>query len=491
MKLLLVNPNFNKSSVVVPSLGLGFLATYIKKYTDWMVEVCEPVLQGISMKETLDKVKSADILGLVCYTESRFFCFDFAKRTKKLNPACKIIVGGPHVDILDIKILEHYSFIDIVARSEAEETLLEIIQNKPLEEIQGITFRKNNQIFRNSLRPLIHNLDKLEFDYDLYQPWINNWKDNEVDESLKELKHLPIITSRGCPFSCFFCSAPSHWQFKLRTVSPKRRAQWLKDLTIKYNIGYFRFYDSLFINNEKDIMEFCDILEDMNLKINFRIDIRVGTPRHILQRLKSIGCRIVGFGIESNSDKILIKINKGIDTKTIRETIDDCKKLGLWLIGFFMFSLPGEKLKDIRKTLSIFKYFDVLNIQIFKIHPNTFIYHQLCMDKKIDDEVWFNNNYGYNSEAGNHFFFCRDLFKEAIFSHKEIALIISYAYELRNFQGSFYKISFLKQVPLFIRFIFIKMVLNSVFILKLYNRMLDTLWIKKTKALLRYFKICR
>ena len=489
MKLLLLNPNFNYSSVVIPSLGLGFLATYIKKHTNWDVEVCEPVLQGLSEKEILDKVSGVNILGMACYTESRFFCFEFAQKTKRINPDCKIIIGGPHVDTLDIEILRHYPYIDMVVRSEGEETLLEIIKGLPLEEIKGLTFRLDGKIIRNPDRQLIQNIDNLEFDYEFYQPWIRNWKDNEVDDDLKELRHLPIITSRGCYFNCPFCSAPHHWQRRLRAVSPQRRALWLKELVERYNIGYFRFYDSLFINNQDDIIKFCEILEEMNLKINFRIDIRAGTPPYLLERLRKVGCKVVGFGIESGADNVLININKGITNNLVRKTIKDCKKLGFWLIGFFMVSLPSEKLKDIKKTLSLFRYFDFLNIQFFKVYPNTPFYYQLCQEGKINDEIWFNREYGYNDVSGNQLFFCSDLFSDAHFSYKEISLIISYANELINFRVNAYKLS--EVIPKIIRFIFIKIIFSSEIILRLYSRLDTKKPIKKIKIFLKHFNICR
>jgi hypothetical protein len=227
----------------------------------------------------------------------------------------------------------------------------------------------------------------------------------------------------------------------------------------------------------------------MNLKINFRIDIRAGTPPYLLERLRKVGCKVVGFGIESGADNVLININKGITNNLVRKTIKDCKKLGFWLIGFFMVSLPSEKLKDIKKTLSLFRYFDFLNIQFFKVYPNTPFYYQLCQEGKINDEIWFNREYGYNDVSGNQLFFCSDLFSDAHFSYKEISLIISYANELINFRVNAYKLS--EVIPKIIRFIFIKIIFSSEIILRLYSRLDTKKPIKKIKIFLKHFNICR
>lgn len=189
MKLLLVNPYF-KSFVVIPSLGLGFIATYIKNHSNCEVEVIEPILQDCNETEVLERVRGADILGLVCYTESRFFCFDFAKKAKEINPDCKIVVGGPHVNTLEEQILNSCPYIDLVAISEGEETMLEVVQGEPLEEIEGIAFRKDGRVVRNPNREMIGDLDSLDFDYSLYLPWIESWK----------TMRFPSISKRGGTF---------------------------------------------------------------------------------------------------------------------------------------------------------------------------------------------------------------------------------------------------------------------------------------------------
>lgn len=92
MKLLLVNPNF-KGVVIAPSLGLGFIGTYVRENSNCEVEIVEPILQGLTEAQVLDKVKESDVVGLTCYTESRFQVFDFASKAKRVNSDCKLLVG--------------------------------------------------------------------------------------------------------------------------------------------------------------------------------------------------------------------------------------------------------------------------------------------------------------------------------------------------------------------------------------------------------------
>lgn len=426
MKLLLTNPNFD-GVVLVPSLGLGFIGTYVKKHAGCEVEVIEPLLEGLTRVQTLEKAKTADIVGLTCYTESRFQTFDFARDTRKINPNCKIIVGGPHVNSLDEKTLEHYPFIDAVVRGEGEETVLEIVKGVPFKDIDGITWAQNGRIIKNPPRTMKKDIDYLEYDYSLIYRKIKTWKDFEAPKYLQKFNAIPIIGSRGCPFKCSFCAANNQWEHTYRYLSPEELINRVKHLVNEYNIRYFRFYDALFIGNDERMLRFCDLIEENKLDIHFRIDIRVGTKRNILERLKKAGCDVVGFGVESGSNKILQKINKDITREQIEETIRLCKELNYWVIGFFMVSLPNEKTEDVKQTLGLLKYFDGVNVQFFKLHPNTSFYDELKNSGEIDDEIWFSQDRGFNTMYGNEIYYCKEKFKSAQFYKKESEFLIERA----------------------------------------------------------------
>lgn len=417
MKLALINPYF-RGDVFAPSLGLGFIGTYIKKNSDCEVKVIEPALEKITEKQVLSMTQDADIVGLTCYTESRFQCFNFAKKVKENNPNCRIIVGGHHISSLDIKILEYYPFVDVVVRGEGENSLLDIIKGKNYRDILGITFREDNKIVRQDNGVLINKIDSLHYDYSLIKNVVKNWKDLEVSNRLFSLTHLPIIASRGCPYRCAFCGSYRHWGKVWRGISPEELVDRIGYLVKQYKAGYFRFYDAIFIGDDERIINFCELMKKKNIKIKFRIDIRVGTSKEALKILKEAGCEIVGFGIESGSDKILRRINKGINVEQTKETIKICRELNYWMIGFFMISLPDETKEDIEKTISFFKYFDVINLQFFKVHTNTTIYDELKENGEISDDIWFDEN------KDNEILYCKENFKSANFLKEEIDRII-------------------------------------------------------------------
>lgn len=413
MKLSLVNTNFG--IVTVPSLGLGFLGGYIKKHCNVDVQVIEPKLQKISKSALLKQVKDSDYIGMTCYTENRFECIDFAKECKEQNSNVKIILGGPHVFSLDKLILRHYPHIDFIIRSDGEISLRKLIENQPLHEISGLTFRNNKDIIRNEIR-IENDIDDFKYDYSLC--YIKDWKDVEVPKYLMKYNHLPFISSRGCPYNCTFCATPRICGRIWRGYSPECLVNELEYLIDNFNIKYFRFYDALFIPNPRKVEEFYNLVKKRKLDFYFRIDAHIGTKEKVYRMLREIGCSVLGFGIESGSNKILKNINKGITEKEIEDTIKVTKKLYYWIIGYFMVSHPSETLEDLDKTKQVMNKFNLFNLQFTKIHPDTEMYDNLKKRGLINDNVWFDRDYGIKTRFGNEVYYCKELFNEASFSIK-------------------------------------------------------------------------
>lgn len=395
MRLLLINPYFGQGeshetegAVYSPPLGLGFVGTYVRDHSNWEVEIIDPVPQGLTQEQVLSKAAKADIVGLSCFADTRFYCFDFGRKIKKRNPGVKLIVGGPFTYVMDELILKHYPFIDALVRGEGEETLLELVQGKAFGEIQGLTFKRGRKIVRNTLRPFSKNIDSFYIDYSLLPPLAAYGKDVEAPAELRQLITLSTIASRGCPFSCLYCSN-IHWQRNWRAVSAQELVRRIKSWQRQFGVKYIRFYDDLFTANKEWVLEFCRLLKKERIKIKFRVLVRAGTDPQVLKKLKEVGLVAVGFGIESGSDKILKRINKQITRKQIIKTIDDCRKLKLWIVGAFIISLPDETDKDYQQNLSLIPLLDTFQTNILIIFPYTPFYNELKENKEIDDEIWF------------------------------------------------------------------------------------------------------
>lgn len=420
MKLLLVNPYFGQGeshetegATHSPPLGLGFVGTYVRDHSDWEVEIVDPVPQRLTEKEVLKKVKSADIIGLTSFADTRFYCFEFAAKIKKVNKKCLLVVGGPYTFVMDDQILRHYPFIDILVRGEGEETMLEIVLGKAKEKIEGITYKKGKRIIRNTLRPFSPDIDKYYIDYSFFPPLDTYGKDIEAPADLRRLKTISTIASRGCPFQCAYC-ANVHWQRRWRATSPeelvKRIQGWVKD----FGVEYIRFYDDLFTANKDWVLKVCNLLKKKKVKVKFRVLVRAGTDREVLKALSEVGCAAVGFGIESGSDKILKRINKQITRKQIIQTIKTCRRLKLWVVGAFIISLPDETMDDYKQSLSLVPLLDTFQTNVQIIFPYTPLYEEMKARGEINDDIFFDKKYE------GRILYTRENFASATFNLKEL-----------------------------------------------------------------------
>ena len=432
MQVALINPYFGEGSnwetsgaVHSPPLNLGFIATYLRDHGGVKCRVFDPFPQGMSVEDVLKAIVDYNVIGFACYTDTRHYCFDFAKRVKERYPDKFLVVGGPHCFSLDQLILKHYPFVDAVIRGEGEQSLLDLVQGTDQATILGLTWRKGEQIIRNQKRPLLADIDSLYVDYDLLPDMSYYGGDNEAPESLRNLRQVYFISSRGCPFQCIYC-ANDHWERIWRPMSPATLVGHIERIVKKYNVEYFRFYDDLFTVNKKWVMQFCDLLEQRALKVKFRVLIRGDTRPEVIQRLCQVGLVAVGLGVESGSDRMLKAIAKGITSKQLIETMTECKRLGLWLVGSFILSLPDETPADFKASKKLMAYPDVFQAPVMTIFPETPLYHQLKNNGEIDDEIWF------DPAQQGRILYCKENFPSARYSREELVRLQLYIHNYKN-----------------------------------------------------------
>ncbi len=432
MQVALINPYFGEGSnwqtsgaVHSPPLNLGFIATYLRDHGGITCLVFDPFPQGMSIEDTLKAIADYHVVGLACYTDTRHYCFNFAKQVKERYPEKLLVVGGPHCFSLDQLILKHYPFIDAVIRGEGEQSLLDWVRGVDPATIPGLTWRKGEQIVQNQKRTLLADIDSLYVDYDLLPDMSYYGGDNEAPERLRNLRQVYFISSRGCPFQCIYC-ANDHWERSWRPMSPEVLVNHMERIIKKYNVEYFRFYDDLFTVNKKWVMQFCDLLEKRSLKIKFRVLIRGDTKPEVIRRLCQVGLVAVGLGVESGSDRMLKAIAKGMTSKQLIETMTECKRLGLWLVGSFILSLPGETLDDFKASKKLMAYPDVFQTPIMIIFPGTPLYNQLKANGEIDDEIWF------DTSRQGRILYCKENFPSASYSKGYLEKLQLYVQNYKN-----------------------------------------------------------
>ena len=345
----------------------------------------------ISGEETIKIAKDYEFL--VLFTSTPGFPGDIrlARAIKDVNPTIKICFVGPHVTVLPEKSLRECPAIDFVARKEFDYTVVEYAQGKPLEEIAGISYLKDGQIFHNPDRPQIHDLDALPHVTDVYKRDLDVTRYN-VPFLLNP--YVSLYTTRGCPAQCTFCLWPqtlSGHPWRKRSAEDVAR-EMARAKQYWPNVREFFFDDDTFNIQKARTLELCAQLRPLGL--TWSCTSRVTTDYETLKAMKDAGCRLLIVGYESGDPQILKNIKKGATVERARQFTKDCHKLGLVIHGDFILGLPGETRATIRNTINFAKELDVETIQVSVAHayPGTELYDYaakngfMVADNKMVDE---------------------------------------------------------------------------------------------------------
>ena len=162
---------------------------------------------------------------------------------------------------------------------------------------------------------------------------------------------MSIATSRGCPYSCSYCSAARFWKRKVRHRSPENVLEELKAIK---DLGFdlVKFTDSTFTLDRKRAVEICRLIKDEDLGINWSCETRADAlSDELLKALSDAGCTLICLGVDSACDEVLSRNQRMVDAKTMKNTFEKIKKYGLHTRAYITFGLPGETGKSVEETV--------------------------------------------------------------------------------------------------------------------------------------------
>jgi anaerobic magnesium-protoporphyrin IX monomethyl ester cyclase len=292
---------------------------------------------------------NAEIVGFSATTSSFPDAARMAAAIKAVRPDAVTVCGGVHCSALGASLLQDYPAFDFLIKGEGEITLAELARGGDPALVDGLIWRKGNEVVENSPRAMIPDLDILPFPaYEKLAGFPHGY-----NLPLFSYAHTPgasMITSRGCLFQCSYCDR-SVFKKGFRYNSAKYIYNHLKYLKQRFGIRHVNIYDDLFTTDEKRIIELCEMLIQDPIDMQFNCAIRVGfAPDQLLQRLKAAGCLMVSLGIESADPEILMKHKAGVTVAAVRDTVTRIQAAGLRAKGLFMMGLPGETEASIKRT---------------------------------------------------------------------------------------------------------------------------------------------
>jgi radical SAM superfamily enzyme YgiQ (UPF0313 family) len=393
-KVLLVNPHeSDQAGFTNPPLGLLYIAGTLLEH-GFEVRVVDGCRDG---KEAIQDALSdfqPDIVGITCLTPGRKKALEVADMAKELNPMTTVVMGGAHATIMYRQILENYPAVDYVVLAEGEETFLEIAQEKPPTDINGIVYRLDGGIIKTPPRKNIDNLDTLPFpawhllDLKNY-PGIDTGIVRGVD--LAREPRISVVFSRGCKGHCDFCS--TWWIWKgWRHRSPKNMVDELELLYRKFGIRNFCFADDAMTVDRQATIELCDDIIARGLNIVFHVTTRSDcVDAFMLQKLKAAGCYKIAFGIETGSPKLLEQMAKENDIATAELAIKLAKEAGILVTALIIVGNMGETEESVRDTIAFLRRTnpdDIGCVGGLWILPGTKLYQQCKRKSYINDDFW-------------------------------------------------------------------------------------------------------
>ncbi len=407
-KVLLIAPPFHygrleSASPRCPPLGIAYIASYLER-EGHTASILDAFALGLTEEQIRSELERArpDIVGITGVTSAFSKMRDIAKMSKEIYPDVPVIMGGPHASIMTQSCFETGN-VDYAVVGEGEITTAELVgkleTGKPVHNVKGIAYlNKNGKLKLTPKRELIPNLDDLPMPAYHLLP-MDAYKPYAVFDVGK--KFCSMITSRGCPNFCIFCSSCALWEHKYRTHSAARVMEEMRLLYDKYGIRHFYFQDDEFTIAHHRVEKLCDMIIESKMDVIWECLARVDQmTRPLLQKMAKAGCVDILYGIESGSPKVLEKIKKRISLEQARQVCKWTKESGMWCRATFLMGLPFETKEDMRQTIDFAKSLD-LDIAYFNIltpFPNTEVYRMIEEKKLFSSDADWNRWVSHGKE---------------------------------------------------------------------------------------------
>lgn len=336
MKVTMISPRdtFLKDAGDRPPLGIAYIGAYLREKG---IDV-----SLVDMNHT-DNIPEADIYGVSVVTPNFSEAMDIGTR---LMFKGVLVAGGPHPSAVP----HSMDGFEKVVVGEGERAMYEICQNP----------RSPKRVISAEL---IQNLDSLPFPARDLLPM------EKYSLKIEDEPATPIITSRGCPYGCIYCGKQMYGRV-WRAHSAGYVVNEMRAIKNEFGIDRFYIYDDTFTLDKKRVHDICFLLSHRLVGAKFRCTSRVDcVDKKLLNALKRAGCDEICYGVESGSNDVLRKINKGFTRETVMRTVKETKDAGLRVKLYFMLGLPGDTEKTMRETIEFSKELEPDEVGFYILTP--------------------------------------------------------------------------------------------------------------------------
>ena len=371
-------------------ISLGFLAGYLES-KGVKVKIIDEQITDLSydlIAEEIRKLDEPKIVGISVLSSTYKRTCQIAQMVKSINNSTSIVIGGIHPSATPEECLKE-SFFDIVVRREGEETLDDVIctlKNRgDLSTVAGISYRRDSQIIHNPDRPLVLNLDNIPpFPYHLFEGGLDSYKEFGI-----------IVSSRGCPYKCIFCSSRIISQYRYRTHSIDRIIDTVDLLINKYKQTRISFLDDNLLSNRRRFFEIVDIILEKNFpqKARFYICARgKDVNEELCKKLKAANFELA-VNFEVGTNRMLKFIKKAEVVEDNINAVLVAKSYGIDVTSVFMFGFPTETQEDRKAAIHLSRRLpiDSVRFNIAVPYPGTELYDIAKMNNRLNIKGKYEN----------------------------------------------------------------------------------------------------
>jgi radical SAM superfamily enzyme YgiQ (UPF0313 family) len=305
----------------------------------------------------------ADVYCLSALTVSANRAKLIAQELKRVNPGARVIIGGIHASLCP----ESFEGVaDHIVYGEAESIIVDLVEGRFSEvSVRG--------------RP-VEDLDDLPLvDYSLLQ-------------GAASMDLIPLMTSRGCPFDCTFCTVTKIFGKRFRMQSPERILREIRHALRFFRSRSFFFYDDNFTANRARVEELCRLIEQEEVAIDWVTQVRSDIAREpeLLRKMEKAGCRTFFIGFESINDETLRAMHKSQTRSDIEQAIATIRRNGISIHGMFMFGDDRDTPESMRSTVdfAIDHHIETVQFTIITPFPGTQYYGEITGSNRLLHRRW-------------------------------------------------------------------------------------------------------
>ncbi len=442
--LLLVEPHqprtaeiLSQSTGITPPHGIGYIASYLEKH-GFTIKILDNSIERLSTHEFNRYIKKNNprYVGFSVCTSSYKCASKLAVSAKQANPDISVLMGGVHASALPRQVISNPA-VDIVVKGEGEETTLDLLKtlskNGDLRNVQGIVFKEGDKIIETPPRKIIEDIDSLSMPAYHLMPMDKYLL--PAPRSFTQKRVSSIITSRGCPYGCLFCSSKSVFPGSVRLRSPENVINEIKHLIDRYKIKELVFWDDSFLLDRARAIRICNLMIKEKIKLIWSCSSRVdqisdGTARLFYEA----GCRFMLFGVESGSQEVLDRLKKKTTLSQIENAVLICKKNKILSFCSFILGTPYDTRESSEQTIRFTVKLnpDFAIFCIFTPLPGSALFDEYSQGQNSQEVDW-DNYVNLLSTAAPAFNNSRLTKKEIIYFQK------------KAFRTFYFRVSFLRQ----------------------------------------------